>query len=141
MNASDVATQVALGAAGLGASAYGLWLLWDQGSDNLRATITWLVVGVIAHDAVLAPVVIVLGVIAGVAVPRGWRAAAAWAFVVLGTVTVTAIPVLGRFGERADNPTLLDRDYTAGWLVVAALTLTGALLLGIRQRGHTRSEE
>ncbi|MGY2874256.1 hypothetical protein ACVW00_001446 [Marmoricola sp. URHA0025 HA25] len=50
--------------------------------------------------------------------------------VVLGTVTLVAIPVLGRFGARADNPTLLDRNYLLGWLVVATLTvvLVGAAL-------------
>ena len=43
-------------------------------------------------------------------------------------VTLVAVPVLGRFGARADNPTLLDRDYVAGWLVLA-----GA---GRRRRGR-----
>ena len=36
--------------------------------------------------------------------------------VVLGSLTLLAIPVLGRFGERPDNATLLDRNYTVGWL-------------------------
>jgi hypothetical protein len=39
---------------------------------------------------------------------------------------VVAVPVLGRFGARPDNPTLLDRPYVLGWLVLAALTLLGA---------------
>ena len=42
---------------------------------------------------------------------RGRRSA----LVVLRTVTVTAIPVLGPWGARPDNPTLLDRNYVAGW--------------------------
>jgi hypothetical protein len=46
---------------------------------------------------------------------------------VLGSLTIMAIPVLGRFGARPDNPTLLDRNYTAGWLVVAGLTLVAVL--------------
>jgi hypothetical protein len=62
--------------------------------------------------------------------PAARRAPVAAGFVVLGTLTVLAVPVLGRFGERADNPTILDRDYTAGWLVVAALTLA-AVLVGL----------
>ena len=68
---------------------------------------------------------------------RGGRRAAAAAgrrgarpsvgFVVLGSVTLLAMPVLGRFGARPDNPTLLDRDYSVGlagagrrWSLVAA---------------------
>jgi hypothetical protein len=43
--------------------------------------------------------------------------------VVLATVTVVAVPVLGRFGARADNPTLLDRNYVLGWLALATLTV------------------
>ena len=58
---------------------------------------------------------------------------------VLGPVTLLAVPVLGRFGERPDNPTLLDRDYTAGWLVLAGLTaLTVAAAAVVRSR-RTRS--
>ena len=45
------------------------------------------------------------------------------ALVVLATVTVTAIPVLGRFGARPDNLTILPRNYVLGWLVLAALVL------------------
>jgi hypothetical protein len=53
---------------------------------------------------------------------------------------VVAIPVLGRFGARPDNPTLLDRPYLTGWLVVAGLTLGWVLLmsvLGARSRRTT----
>jgi hypothetical protein len=59
--------------------------------------------------------------------PRAARAPAVVGFVVLGTLTLLAVPVLGRFGARADNPTLLDRSYWAGWLVLAALTLVAVL--------------
>ena len=47
---------------------------------------------------------------------------------VLGSVTLLAVPVLGRFGARADNPTLLDRPYTAGWLLLAGLVLTSVVV-------------
>ena len=46
--------------------------------------------------------------------------------VVLGTVTLMAVPVLGGWGANADNPTILDRNYAAGWLVVAGVTIAGA---------------
>jgi hypothetical protein len=57
--------------------------------------------------------------------------------VVWGSVTVLAVPVLGRFGARDDNPTLLDRPYFVTWLVGCAVTV---LLVGVtgavrRQRG------
>ena len=50
--------------------------------------------------------------------------------------TTVPHPVLGRFGARADNPTLLDRDYLAGWLVLAALVAVGvAAGTLVRSRG------
>ena len=60
-----------------------------------------------------------------VLVPSRVRGPVATGLIVLGTVTATAIPMLGRFGERADNATLLDRNYTVGWLVFALLVVIG----------------
>ncbi|MFL6079904.1 MAG: hypothetical protein ACJ714_08255 [Ornithinibacter sp.] len=115
--------RLAIGALGVGVAAYGLVALLDLGLDNLRAAMTWLVGGVLLHDGLLAPVTI-----AGCfVVARLWRgslpAPVVVGAVVLGTVTVVAIPVLGRFGARADNPTLLDRNYVLGWLVLVTLTV------------------
>ena len=52
--------------------------------------------------------------------------------VVLGTVTVTAIPVLGDFGARPDNLTLLPRNYVLGWFVFAALVLVVTVVAALR---------
>jgi hypothetical protein len=105
--------------------------LLELGWSNLVATVVWLAGGVLLHDGVLAPATIVVCAVAVLALrSRAWRAAAAGGLVVLGTVTLTAIPVLGRFGAKPDNPTLLDRPYVAGWLVVAALVLAGSVLAG-----------
>ncbi len=38
-----------------------------------------------------------------------------------GGVTLTAVPVLGRFGARADNPTRLNRHYVGGWVAFTVL--------------------
>jgi nucleoside-diphosphate-sugar epimerase len=67
-------------------------------------------------------------------VPLWLRAPMAAGLVVLGTVTVAAIPVLGRFGARPDNPTLLDRNYVAGWLVFAAVVVIAVSIAGRRRR-------
>jgi hypothetical protein len=97
-------------------------LLTGGPRDTLAATV-WLAGGVVLHDFVLAPLVVASGVLATRLVP-GWAGPpAVAAAVVLGTVTLMAFPVLGRFGARPDNPTLLDRPYVAGWLVFAGLVL------------------
>ena len=58
------------------------------------------------------------------------RAAAAGGLLVLATVTLAAVPVLGRFGAKPDNPTLLDRPYLTGWLLIAGLVVLGTVLAG-----------
>jgi hypothetical protein len=131
--------RAVLGTCGLAAATYGLILLIQTGWANIADALSWLVGGVIAHDALLAPATIVVVVISTRLLPAWLRGPAAVGMVALASLTLIAIPVLGRFGARPDNPTLLDRDYTAGWLVVAAITATGvAVGAAQRRRGRRR---
>jgi len=124
--------RLLVGALGLATTAYGLVLLVDRGPENLRAAAVWLVVGVLLHDGVLAPLTIVVCAVGGRLLPARLRPPAAGGLLVLGSVTLLAVPVLGRFGARPDNTTLLDRDYTTGWWVVAALTVVTVLAMALR---------
>ena len=99
-------TRLLIAMPGVLAGCYGVWLLLDLGFDNLRATVVWAAGGVIVHDGVLAPAVLVVCLFAARLLPASLRPPAAVGLVILGTVTVVAIPVLGRFGARPDNPTL-----------------------------------
>ena len=116
-------TRVALLAAGVLVGGYGAFRLVELGGANLVATLVWLAGGLLLHDAVLAPLTIASAAAGGTLLPRSLRGPAAAGALVLGTITLTAVPVLGRFGARADNPTLLDRDYASGWLAFAAAVL------------------
>jgi hypothetical protein len=55
-----------------------------------------------------------------------------------GVIFLVSIPVLGRFGQRPDNPTLMPRDYGAGLIVALVAvwlsTTTVFLLIGWRRR-------
>jgi hypothetical protein len=129
-------TRVAIGTLGVLAGLYGGWLVLSRGHDLLNLGV-WLAAGVVLHDGVLALVLLAIGTVAVRLLPRPAKAPAVVGFVVLGSVTLLAVPVLGRFGARSDNPTLLDRDYTVGWLVLAGLVLVGvvtASLVGSRRR-------
>ncbi len=117
----------------------GAWKLLQSGLDNIVASLKWLVGGVIAHDALLVPATIVLVLLASRLLPSWLRAPATVGFVVLGTVTVAAIPVLGGFGARPDNPTLLDRNYIGGWLVLFAIIAVAVAVAGWRRRSVTTS--
>ena len=77
------------------------------------------------HDFVLVPLTLLLGLALVRLLPANLRAPVAGGLVVLGTVTLMAVPVLGGWGANADNPTILDRNYPVGWLVVAGVTIAG----------------
>ncbi len=125
------ALRLVLGALGLGAAAYGALLLARSDLADLLDVGLWLAGGVLVHDALVAPVTVVAVVLLRRVLAPAWRTPVTVGAVVLLCVSVTAVPVLGRFGARADNPTLLDRDYTGGWLLVAAVVLAGVVAAGL----------
>lgn len=128
--------RVVLGALGAAIGGFGLFLLLGLGAGNLVATGSWLVGGVLVHDGLVGPALVVSGLLLTRVVPVRRRGPMVVGAVVLGTVTATAIPVLGRFGAREDNPTLLDRDYLAGWVLFAGLVVlvTGLGMLAAGRR-------
>jgi hypothetical protein len=120
--------------AGVAAVAYGGWRLLDLGWANTRATLVWLVGGVVLHDGVFAPAVLVVALVAVRLVPRDRLAPFVVALVILVPVTLLAIPELGRFGAGADRPTLLDRPYWLGWSVLVALVVAAILVVRYAER-------
>jgi len=122
--------QIARGSllvAGVVLGCFGLWSLLRLGVSNLFWTVAWLGAGILAHDVVLAAATIALVTVGIMVLPPSARAPFAVGLVVLGSVTVMAIPVLGRFGARPDNPSLLDRSYVVGWLGLAGIVAVGAI--------------
>lgn len=132
--------RILVAALGVAVTAYGLWLLVDRQPGQLAGVGVWVAGGIVAHDGLLAPLVVAGGVAVAVRGPANLRTGLLWAVVVLGPLTLIAIPVLGRFGAKPDNPTLLDRPYLAGYVVVVALVLlliTAGAVLRERRRART----
>jgi hypothetical protein len=121
-------TRLLIGAVGIVMAAFGVLRFLELGFPKIVDTVLWLAGGVVVHDAVIAPLTIGLTVLATRVVPPTARVRVTVALIVLATVTVTAVPVLGTFGARPDNPTLLPRNYLGGWLVFAALVVLTTLL-------------
>ena len=126
--------RVALFVVGLLVGLYGVLRLLGLGWSNLIATAPWLAGVVVAHDAVLAPLVLLTASAAARILPGWSRGPAVGALVVLGSVALPPVTTPGRFGAKADNATLLDRPYAAGWLVFAGLVLGWAALVAARGR-------
>lgn len=117
---------------GLAAAAYGVLRMLDLGWSNTWAALVWTVGGLVLHDGVFAPVVLLLALVALRAARRRERLAP-WtvALVVLVPTTLLAIPELGRFGADPGNPTLLDRHYWLGWTALVTLVLVPTALVSV----------
>ncbi|MEU7827419.1 MULTISPECIES: hypothetical protein [unclassified Nonomuraea] len=100
------------------------WALWFGGV-------------LIAHDAVLAPAVL----LAGVLVARAGAALRAW-LIVAGMVTLATLPTVLALGRRADNPSILPHDYALNLLIVLAGTgLVAAVIRLAGRLAYRRSPE
>ena len=125
------------GAVGVAAAAYGAWSLLGEGLADTVTTAIWLAGGVVLHDFVLVPLTLAVYWLGARVLPAGRRAPVAAGLVVLGTLTLLAVPVLGGWGANTDNATILGRDYSTGWLVVATLTSAGVLAGLVTSRRRT----
>lgn len=100
----------------------------------------------VAHDAVLLPVVIGLGILIGRYVPAGGRTAVRVAGFVTVTLAVVAVPLVLGLGRRADDPSALPLPYGRGFAAVLALVWAVALAAAAfsvsrrRRRGRTRPQ-
>ncbi len=131
------AARLTLGALGVAGVLWGARLLSDDGADRLRSTALWLVGVVVLHDAVLAPVVVVLGVVATRTLPHRHRAVAAVTFLIWGTLTLAVANVLSGLGGKPDMDSLLNRPYVSAWLVLTVVVLGVAIAAAvIRTREH-----
>jgi len=123
------ALRLSLGVVGVAVAGYGGWLLFSrQDLHQLTNLAEWLVGGVVLHDAVLAPVVVVVGWICARTLPAHLRGLLVRILVLLGPVTLIAVPVLFGGGNDPTNPTIDGRDYARGWVAVAIVCVLAALL-------------
>ena len=135
-------TRLGLGALGVLGGVYGAFLLLSrqQLGDWVEVGI-WFAAGVVLHDLVLAPLVLLVGAGLARTLPVAARAATAVGLVVLGSVTLLAVPVLGGFGVKADNPTLFDRSYLGGWVVLAGLVAAAVVTATVARSRRTAPTE
>lgn len=119
--------------AGVGLGLRGLWLMRDFDREQLTSEAFWLAGGVLLHDAILAPIVVAIGVVAARWLPGPFRAVTALAFLIWGTLTIVFIPVLSGQGGKPDNDTILGRPYWLSWLVMTLVLASGAAFMGWRR--------
>jgi hypothetical protein len=131
------ALRAALISIGVGCGLWGLWLMRDFTGEQLRSTGIWLAAGVVVHDALLAPLVVLVGVAASRVLPGRLRAPAAIAFLVWATLTVAFFPVLSGEGGKPGNDTILGRPYQLSWVVMTLLLAAWAVVRARRRRARS----
>ncbi|MEO5710116.1 MAG: hypothetical protein ABIQ59_09870 [Nocardioidaceae bacterium] len=134
-------TRGLLGAGGIVLVLVGLYHLLGTDFSDLVNLVLWLAGGVVVHDAVIAPLVVLAAFVALPRLPSWSRAPAVAGFVVLLSVTLLAIPAITRFGARDDVPSLLNRPYGALWSVFAVLVLVVVVAASLlRRRRHPQED-
>ena len=68
--------------AGIGFGLWGLWLMRDFTRQQLTSEAFWLAGGVVLHDAILAPIVVAIGLGASRLLPGHFRSSTATAFLI-----------------------------------------------------------
>jgi hypothetical protein len=124
--------------AGLGALAYGLLLLVTTPAAPVVAVVTWLAGSLVLHDALLAPLTVLAGVLVTRLVPRDVRPVVAGGLVVAACLVLVALPALGTPGVP-DNPSATPRDYPLGLAVLLALDVAVTALLVVLVRRRSRA--
>ncbi|MDX2676390.1 hypothetical protein [Streptomyces soliscabiei] len=127
------ALRALIGAGGLVLMGVGGSLLLDV--RNLTDVLIWLGGAVVLHDALIAPLVLLVGL---VVVRGGVRGPVRAGLLVAGALTAVALPVLLRPGPRA-NSSVLPLDYPRNWLLLlAAVATVTALVIAVRALGRGR---
>jgi hypothetical protein len=132
--------RLLLGACGVALVLVGLWHLLVSQRPDLPAAVSIVLYaagGLVAHDAVIAPLVVLLGAVALPRLPSWSRVPVVVGAVVLGSVTLAAVPVLGRFGAKPDDPWLLPRSYGVLWVVLAGTVLLVVVVASLLRRRRT----
>ena len=107
----------------------GLVLLVRTGGFGHVVDVGIWVVGLdLVHDLAFAPIATLVALVAVALLPRRLRAPILAGLGASAVVLLLAWPLLGGYGRRRDNPTILPRNYTTSVLIVLAViwTIAGA---------------
>jgi hypothetical protein len=114
-----------VGSAVMGYAGWGAWN--EREATNPAGLIRWVVGAGLAHDLVLAPLVVLGGWLISRTVPARWRGPVRVGAALTGVVVLFAYPLVRAFGRHPLNSSTLPRNYPLDvalivsviWLVVA----------------------
>jgi hypothetical protein len=123
-------------AVGWAVIAWGVYGIFSNSLDTRPANLAKFVVGgALLHDLLVAPVLILAGVLIARAVPARARGPVQAALVISGVVALFSWPLVRAYGLAANNPTSLPHNYGLNLLVVLGVVwavAVAAVLLKFR---------
>lgn len=120
---------------GVAIMAYGVGGAWAERDRTKPFELArWVVGADLAHDLILAPVVLAVSWLVGRFVPPIARWPVRWATATTGVLALVAWPFVRGYGRNPSVPSLLDRNYALGlgvyvvvvWLVAATWVVVRA---------------
>lgn len=94
--------------------------------------------GILLHDLVVAPLVVLAGVAVARLVPGPIRPAIQGALVASAIIALFAFPLVRGYGRAANNPTSLPHDYAANLAAVLAAVWAVAAVAAVVRVRHRR---
>ena len=90
--------------------------------------------GVVLHDLVLVPLVLIAGVALGRTVRGRWKAPVQAALIISGCAALFAWPEVRDYARVLHNPSSLPHNYTANLLVVVVAVWVGTAAVALARR-------
>lgn len=124
---------------GGGVLTFGLiGLITNSAQTRPSNMVKWVVGGLIAHDALVAPAVIVASFLLARLLPAAVRGGIQATLAVCAVLVVMSVPVLKAAGRDPNNPSLLPSDYPQNLAIVLAIVLIGGVALTLLRAARRR---
>jgi hypothetical protein len=125
-----LAGRIACAAAGIALLLFGLSRLATKVPPGLLVWVgVWLVAALIIHDGVLAPLVIGVGAALRRVVPDRGRRYVQLGLIMVGIITVVALPLAYRRSTQPPSKAMLLQDYVLNWGVLLGVLCGVTLIL------------
>ncbi|CAN5222822.1 hypothetical protein BH20ACT16_BH20ACT16_14050 [soil metagenome] len=102
--------------------------------------VKWVLGGLIAHDAIVAPAVVAVSFLLARLLPAAIRGGIQATLAVCAVLVVMSYPVLNAAGRDPNNPSLLPHDYPRNLAIVLAAILAGGIVVTITRAARARTD-
>lgn len=115
-------------------------LLQAARDTHPTAAAAWVVGLAVAHDLLLVPFTLVVGVAVKRLMPGSMRPWLGAGLLISGALSLVAWPLVRGYGRSAGNPSILPRNYGAGLAGTLIVVWTGILVFGVLLRRRRPSQ-